>query len=75
MYGLALELDRCVVWWKQLEVEERVMHLDVFRQESTITAVICEDFARVELDLSMLRTLGPNLVFAPFKDDPQVKRH
>lgn len=73
VYGLAPELDRSVVWWEHLEVEERVMHFDVFRQKSTITAVICEDLARVEPGLSMLRTLGPNLVFALLMDGPQVK--
>ena len=70
-YGLEAELDPAVLWWEHHSVEERVLHLDVFREGSTMTAVICEDLARVDPGLALLRSLGPNLVFALLMDGPQ----
>ena len=53
-YGLQNELDANYVWWEYLEIEERDLHIDVFRNGSTLTAVICEDLARVDPGLSLL---------------------
>lgn len=72
-YGLAADLDPAVLWWEHLDVGERVLHVDLFRSRSTFTAVICEDLARVEPGLSLLRALGVNLVFALLMDGPQAK--
>ena len=66
------ELDENLIWWEYLEIEERVLHVDVFREGSTFTSVICEDIARVDPGMSMLRALGPNLVFALLMDGPQI---
>jgi len=71
-YGLEKELDPEALWWEHLEVEERVLNIDVLRQ-STITAVICEDLARVDPGVASLRLLGPNLVVALLMDGPQLK--
>jgi hypothetical protein len=73
-YGVSADLDPEVTWWEHLSVEERVLHIDVLREGSTMTAVICEDLARVEPGLSLLRSLGPNLVFALLMDGPQIER-
>lgn len=70
-YGLQADLDPDVLWWEHHSVEERVLHVDVFREGSTMTAVICEDLARVDPGLALLRSLGPNLVFALLMDGPQ----
>ena len=72
-YGLQADLDADVVWWEHLSVEERVLHMDVFRRGSALTAVICEDLARVDPGLALLRSLGANLVFALLMDGPQLK--
>lgn len=71
-YGLEAELPPGRMWWEYLEVGERVIHIDVVRQ-STLTAVICEDLARVDPGLAELRLLGPNLVVALLMDGPQLK--
>ncbi|URD38191.1 hypothetical protein M6G65_06945 [Methylobacterium tardum] len=72
-YGIEGDLDPEVLWWEHHSVEERVLHLDVFREGSAMTAVICEDLARVDPGLALLRSLGPNLVFALLMDGPQLK--
>lgn len=70
-YGLPL--DRDYEYWEHLDVEERVVHVDVFRASSTITAVFCEDLARMDPALSLLRTVGPNLLIGLSMDGPQLK--
>ncbi len=72
-YGIGADLDPDVVWWEHQVVEERVLHTDVLRGGSTLTAVICEDLARVDPGLALLRSLGPNLVFALLMDGPQLR--
>ncbi|MBB2961929.1 hypothetical protein [Methylobacterium sp. R2-1] len=72
-YDVGAELDRAAVWWEHLPIGERVLHVDVLRENSTLTAVICEDLARVEPGLTLLRALGPSLVFALLMDGPQLK--
>ncbi|KRP89232.1 hypothetical protein AOQ73_26805 [Bradyrhizobium pachyrhizi] len=74
-YGLQTDLSTNCVWWEYLEIEERVLHIDVFRSQSAFTAVICEDLARADPVVSEIRSLGPNLIFALLMDGPQlVKR-
>ncbi|WP_057026743.1 hypothetical protein [Bradyrhizobium yuanmingense] len=71
-YGLQDELSTKCVWWEYLEIGHRIIHMDVFRNRSALTAVICEDLARVDPALSLIRSLGPNLVFALLMDGPQL---
>jgi hypothetical protein len=73
-YGLQRELSPGCVWWEYLEIGDRVVHMDIFRNRSALTAVICEDLARVDPALSLIRSLGPNLVFALLMDGPQVMK-
>jgi len=72
-YDLAEDLDPNVEWWEYLKIGQRSQHIDVFRDGSTLTAVICEDLARVEPGLSQLRCVGPNIVFALLMDGPQIQ--
>ncbi|MCA1543557.1 hypothetical protein GA0061099_101533 [Bradyrhizobium yuanmingense] len=71
-YGLQDELSTKCVWWEYLEIGHRIIHMDVFRNRSALTAVICEDLARVDPALSLIRSLEPNLVFALLMDGPQL---
>jgi len=71
-YGLQDELSTRWVCWEYLEIGHRIIHMDVFRNRSALTAVICEDLARVDPALSLIRSLGPNLVFALLMDGPQL---
>jgi hypothetical protein len=72
-YHLEGDLDPNCIWWEYLEIEERVLHLDVFRSRSAFTAVVCEDLARVDPVVSEIRSLGPNLIFALLMDGAQTK--
>jgi hypothetical protein len=72
-YGLQRDLNPSHVWWEFLEIEDRVVHVDVFRSRSAFTAVICEDLARADPVVSQIRSLGPNLIFALLLDGPQRK--
>ncbi|WOH64078.1 hypothetical protein [Bradyrhizobium sp. BWA-3-5] len=72
-YGLQADLSTDCIWWEYLEIEERVLHIDVFRSQSAFTAVICEDLARADPVVSEIRSLGPNLIFALLMDGPQMK--
>ncbi|WP_456792810.1 hypothetical protein [Bradyrhizobium sp. USDA 4506] len=72
-YGLQADLSTDCIWWEYLTIEERVLHIDVFRSQSAFTAVICEDLARADPVVSEIRSLGPNLIFALLMDGPQIK--
>lgn len=73
-YGLEDDLSPDVQWWEYLELGERVLQMDVVNNSSTLTAVICEDLARVDPALAILRSVGPNLVVALLMDGAQIKQ-
>ncbi|MHB0773091.1 hypothetical protein ACYCVF_31175 [Bradyrhizobium sp. 1.29L] len=73
-YGLEKDLSPKAVWWEYLEIGHRMVHMDIFRNRSALTAVICEDLARVDPALSLIRSIGPNLVFALLMDGPQLAK-
>lgn len=71
-YALAAALDPRVTWWEKTMVPKREIHVNVFREASTFTTMICEDMARVDPCHTVLRSIGPSLVFALLMDGPQV---
>jgi hypothetical protein len=72
-YDMATALDPKTNWWEHHMVGERSLQIDVFRSGSVFTAMICEDLARVDPVMPILRSIGPNLVFALLMDGPQMK--
>lgn len=73
-YGLeeALPVDK--QWWEKIPIPPRELHLNVFREGSIFTALICEDLARSDPCHEVLRSLGPDLVFVLLMDGPQLSQ-
>lgn len=72
-YGLGASLDPSTNWWEKLNVLSRSLSIGVLRGETTITALICEDLARVDPAQELLRAIGPNIVIALLMDGPQLQ--
>jgi len=72
-YGLAHRLPPDRGWWENIELEPRTVDVVQFRGGSAMTALICEDLARIEPCQAVLRATGPNLVVVLLMDGPQVE--
>ena len=70
-YGLT-ELDERRSWWENLTILSRSLDVLVYRGTSTLTALICEDLARVDPCQAVIRAIGPNLLIALLMDGPQL---
>ena len=51
----------------------RSLDFYVFRDGSCFSTLICEDLARMDPCQPILRSIGPNIVFALLMDGPQLK--
>ncbi len=71
-YGLGSALDPHKTWWEGNDVVARQAGLNVFRERSVFSVMICEDLARSEPCHGPLRSIGPNLVFVLLMDGPQI---
>lgn len=71
-YGLERDLDPGLKWWENLTILGRSVDLLVYRGETSLTTLICEDLARVDPCQALLRAVGPNLVLALLMDGPQL---
>ncbi|GEO80206.1 hypothetical protein [Pararhodospirillum oryzae] len=71
-YALASALDPRYVWWEDIPLSKREVHVNVFRDTSTFAAMICEDLARVDPCHPILRAMAPSLVFVLLMDGPQI---
>ncbi|MGO7116267.1 hypothetical protein [Rhizobium leguminosarum] len=70
-YNLTSALDADVSWWETHRIAQREIHFFHFRQTSVFTSMICEDLARSDPCHDILRSVGPNLLFALLMDGPQ----
>lgn len=71
-YGVDHHLVGASSWWEKLDILSRTLDVFVYRGESTLTTLICEDLARVDPCQQLLRAIGPNLVIALLMDGPQL---
>jgi hypothetical protein len=70
-YGLAgLGVDKS--WWEELTILSRSLDMLVYRGNTTLTTLICEDLARVDPCQAVVRAVGPNLLIALLMDGPQL---
>jgi hypothetical protein len=70
-YGLTgLSADKS--WWEELTILSRSLDLLVYRGNTTLTTLICEDLARVDPCQAVVRGVGPNLLIALLMDGPQL---
>lgn len=61
-----------VKWWEEHEIGQRELHFFKFRKSSVFTSMICEDLARNDPCHEILRSIGPNLMFALLMDSAQI---
>lgn len=59
-------------WWEDIEVGDRQLPFFGLRKDMCITTLICEDLARADPAMSVIRAVGPNLVIALLMDGPQL---
>lgn len=70
-YGLLGSLSPEVQWWENIALQSRRVDFTVIRQRSVLSAMICEDLARVDPCQQLIRAVAPNLVVALLMDAPQ----
>lgn len=67
-----LDLNEEKSWWENLTILSRSLDLIVFKGDTTLTTLICEDLARVDPCQAVIRAIGPNLLIALLMDGPQI---
>jgi len=73
-YGLSsLFHDGTDKWWEEIDVSERQLPFFAIRDDLCMTVLICEDLARADPAMPVLRAVGPNLVVALLMDGPQLE--
>ena len=71
-YGLGKQLSVDNDWWEHTPLDKRSLLFFQINQSVAATALICEDLARQDPVAKLVRTMGPNLVFALLMDGPQL---
>ncbi|MBL4906280.1 MAG: hypothetical protein JKX94_02425 [Sneathiella sp.] len=71
-YGIETKLPPNKDWWEKHDIRQRELHFFQFRENSVFTSLICEDLARSDPCHEILRSVGPNLMFALLMDGPQL---
>ncbi len=72
-YGLEGILSPSMSWWEDIDLLSRRVDFSVVRSGSVVSAMICEDLARVDPCQELLRAVGPSIVFALLMDAPQIR--
>ena len=73
-YGLQGTLSPSLYWWEDIDLLSRRVDFAVIRSASVVSALICEDLARVDPCQELIRSVGPNIIFALLMDAPQIKQ-
>lgn len=72
-YGLDFDPDKTnSQWWEDIDVSNRKLPFYAFRRDMSMVTLICEDLARMEPAMDVIRSVGPNLVVALLMDGPQL---
>lgn len=59
-------------WWEDIDVSSRQLPFIGLRKDISLTTLICEDLARADPAMHVIRAVGPNLVIALLMDGPQL---
>lgn len=59
-------------WWEAIDISERDLPFYAIRQGVSLAVLICEDLARTDPAMTVIRAVGPNLVVALLMDGPQL---
>jgi len=73
-YGLGGRLPASRDCWERIFVGERQVNFVTLGSWLTLCVLICEDLARQDPVAEVIRSVGPNLVFALLMDGPQLKK-
>lgn len=72
-YALAFDSDPDNdKWWEAIDVSRRTLPVFGLRKEMSFCTLICEDLARADPAMPVIRAMGPNLVIALLMDGPQL---
>jgi hypothetical protein len=72
-YGLTrVEAPDSLKIWEHIAVDDRKLPFLALRDDLCMTVLICEDLARADPAMSVIRSVGPNLVVALLMDGPQL---
>lgn len=71
-YGLGASLGPSMEWWEKHCIETREMNFFQIRDDAVFASLICEDLARNDPCLDIVRSVAPNLVFALLMDGSQL---
>lgn len=72
-YHLGNSLSTEADWWENININNRCCYFCLFRSGATLTALVCEDLARIDPVQPVIRAVGPNLVIALLMDGPQYR--
>jgi hypothetical protein len=73
-YHLGSTLDPALKLWENIELLPRKLHFIALSSWLTLCHLICEDLARVDPVLEVVRAVGPNLLIALLLDGPQLEQ-
>jgi hypothetical protein len=59
-------------WWEAIDISERDLPFYAIRHGVSLAVLICEDLARTDPAMTVIRAVGPNLVIALLMDGPQL---
>jgi hypothetical protein len=67
------EAHRAKQWWEGIDISDRDLPFYAIRQGVSLAVLICEDLARTDPAMTVIRAVGPNLVIALLMDGPQLE--
>jgi hypothetical protein len=72
-YGLSgVKAPKGAKVWEHIAVGQRTLPFLALRDDLCMTVLICEDLARADPAMPVIRSVGPNLVVALLMDGPQL---
>src|SRR5207245_798393 len=61
-------------WWEHIDIAHREIFFYLLADGACVTALVCEDLARIDPVQPVVRSIGPNLLIALLMDGPQLER-
>lgn len=71
-YHLTHSLDPRKRWWEAIDIPARILHVIDVGGGATTAPLVCEDLARTDEVIDLLRRIGPSIVVAVLLDGPQL---
>ncbi|ADJ64950.1 conserved hypothetical protein [Herbaspirillum seropedicae SmR1] len=72
-YGLSFaRSSKSSKWWEDIDISERHLPFYSIGKDLSLTVLVCEDLARSDPAMPVIRAVGPNLILALLMDGPQL---